>query len=194
MDGSGDPSYGKKSHARSERRQIETLPIRGVDLLTAHERHATVSWLWEGMLAAGNNTLLTSVWKAGKSSLLALLLAGRREGAVLLGRLIEAGASAVVSEEPAELWRRRARNLSFGPNPSLFCRPFTRTPSREQWHDLIGRLVLEHEQQGVNLVAFDPLIHVLPCGESHTTELRDALEALRRLTDLGLAVLILHHT
>jgi hypothetical protein len=173
---------------------MDLEPIRGVDLLTAHERHATVSWLWEGMLAAGNVTLLTSVWKAGKSSLLALLLAGRREGAVLLGRMIEAGASAVVSEEPAELWRRRARNLSFGPNLSLFCRPFTRTPSREQWHDLIGRLVLEHEQQGVNLVAFDPLIHVLPCGESHTTELRDALEALRRLTDLGIAVLILHHT
>ena len=90
---------------------MDLEPIHGVDLLTAHERHATVSWLWEGMLAAGNVTLLTSVWKAGKSSLLALLLAGRREGAVLLGRLIEAGASAVVSEEPAELWRRRARNL-----------------------------------------------------------------------------------
>src|SRR6187401_3025076 len=134
---------------------MDLEPIRGVDLLTAHERHATVSWLWEGMLAAGNVTLLTSVWKAGKSSLLALLLAGRREGAVLLGRMIEAGASAVVSEEPAELWRRRARNLSFGPNLSLFCRPFTRTPSREQWHDLIGRLVLEHEQQGVNLVAWE---------------------------------------
>ena len=54
---------------------------------------------------------------------MALLLAGRREGAVLLGRMIEAGASAVVSEEPAELWRRRARNLCFGPNLSLFCRP-----------------------------------------------------------------------
>jgi hypothetical protein len=82
-------------------------PIRGVDLLMAHDNHATVSWLWERMLAAGNVTLLTSVWKAGKSSLLALFLAGRREGGVLLGRVVEAGASAVVSEEPAELWRRR---------------------------------------------------------------------------------------
>jgi len=35
---------------------------------------------------------------------------------------------------------------------------------------------------------------VLPCGESNTTELRDALEALRRLTHLGIADLILHHT
>jgi hypothetical protein len=43
-------------------------------------------------------------------------------------------------------------------------------------------------------VAFDPLIHVLPCRENSTAELRDALEALRRLTDLGIAVLILHHT
>jgi len=169
-------------------------PIRGVDLLTAHEQHPSVSWLWEGMVAAGNVTLLTSVWKAGKSSLLALLLAVRQQGGVLLGRVVEAGASAIVSEEPAELWRRRARNLAFGPNLSLFCRPFKHTPSREQWHDLIGHLVLEHEKHGVNLVAFDPLIHVLPCGESNTTELRDALEALRRLTDLGIAVLILHHT
>jgi hypothetical protein len=75
------------------------------------EHNATVSWLWEGMLAAGNVTLLTSVWKAGKSSLLALLLAGRREGNVLLGRMVEAGASAVVSEEPAELSRRRGWHL-----------------------------------------------------------------------------------
>jgi hypothetical protein len=105
-------------------------PIRGLDLLTAPAQRAAVSWLWEGMLAAGNITLLTSVWKAGKSSLLALLLAGRHRGGVLLGRMIEAGASAVVSEEPAELWRRRACNLAFGPNLSLFCRPFTRTPRR----------------------------------------------------------------
>ena len=101
-------------------------PIRGVDLLTAHERQATVSWLWEGMLAAGNVTLLTSVWKAGKSSLLALLLAGRREGGVLLGRMIEAGASTVVSEEPAELWRRRARRSG-----SLRCASVRR--SRNPW-------------------------------------------------------------
>ena len=169
-------------------------PIRGLDLLTAPTQRAAVSWLWEGMLAAGNVTLLTSVWKAGKSSLLALLLAGRHQGGVLLGRMIEAGASAVVSEEPAELWRRRACNLTFGPNLSLFCRPFTRTPSSAQWHELIGRLVVEHDKHGVNLVAFDPLIHVLPCSENNTTELRDALEGLRRLTDVGMAVLILHHT
>src|SRR5687768_2174710 len=91
-------------------------PLRGDDLLTPESQVATVSWIWEGMLAAGNITLLTSVWKAGKSSLLALLLAHRHKGGVLLDRIVETGGSAVVSEEPADLWRRRARNLAFGPN------------------------------------------------------------------------------
>ena|SRR5437660_1193359 len=81
-------------------------PIRGVDLLTAHERDATVSWLWEGMLAAGNVTLLTSVWKAGKSSLLALLLAGRREG----GRLAR----------PCDRGRRQRRRVR-GLVPGTWC-------------------------------------------------------------------------
>ncbi|MCI0684576.1 MAG: hypothetical protein L0Y71_20895 [Gemmataceae bacterium] len=39
-------------------------PLRGDDLLTAENRNATIPWLWEGMLAAGNITLLTSVWAA----------------------------------------------------------------------------------------------------------------------------------
>src|SRR5688572_15935950 len=116
-----------QSFSQGEAMSLE--PIRGTDLLAAHEQQAPISWLWDAMLAAGNITLLTSVWKAGKSSLLALLLAGRHHGGVLLGRMIEPGPSAIVSEEPAELWRRRARNLAFGPNLSLFCRPFNRTPT-----------------------------------------------------------------
>ncbi|MCI0685247.1 MAG: AAA family ATPase [Gemmataceae bacterium] len=169
-------------------------PLRGDDWLTTQAQTATVSWIWEGMVAEGNITLLTSVWKAGKSSLLGLLLAHRHQGGLLLDRLVETGASAVVSEEPPDLWRRRARNLGFGPNLSLFCRPFPKTPTCAEWEELIERLVAEHKDHGVNLVAFDPLIHVLPCRENNTADLRDALEALRRLTDLGIAVLILHHT
>src|SRR2546427_417676 len=37
-------------------------------------------WLWHGLLAPGNLTLLTSQWKSGKTPLLSGLLAGRDEG------------------------------------------------------------------------------------------------------------------
>jgi len=167
-------------------------PLRGADLKAG--KSAPVPWVWEGMLAEGNVTLMTSLWKAGKSTLLALLLARRHSGGdPLLDRLVQPGASAVVSEEPAELWRHRARHLDFGPNLSLYCRPFLGMPDRSLWLALIDQLAEEKTTHGVNLVAFDPLIYVLPCGENNAAALREALDPLRRLTGLGMAVLLLHH-
>lgn len=162
----------------------------GAELLAPQ---SPVGWLWEGILAEGNVTLLTSLWKAGKSTLLSHLLAHRCQGGLLLDRIVETGASAVVSEEPQDIWSRRARKLNFGPNIILYCRPFKSTPDHTQWSALIDQLVDDRARHGVNLVAFDPLIHVLPCSENNSTALRDALEPLRRLTDCGVAVLLLHH-
>jgi hypothetical protein len=138
-------------------------------------------------------TLLTRVWKCGKSTLLALLLRERACGGQLLRRAVSAGASAVVSEEPADLWRRRARELGFGPDLSLFCRPFAGTPSPAQWEALIDRLADEQQKHGVSLVVLDPLVSVLPCSENDAQQVSRTLHSLRRLTDRGLAVLILHH-
>lgn len=52
----------------------------------AKDRHEPVHWLWDGMLAPGAMTLLTGSWKAGKSTLVSLLLDRRRDGGQLLGR------------------------------------------------------------------------------------------------------------
>jgi RecA-family ATPase len=166
-------------------------PLRGADLLTASA--VPPDWLWEGFLVRGQVTLLTSAWKCGKSTLLALLLAERPHQGVLLGRVVTRGGSAVVTEEPASLWMRRARELGFGPDLSLFCRPFAAPPSPAQWDMLIDRLAQEQEKNGVDLVVLDPLISVLPCSENEAQRMSHALHALRRLTDRGLAVLILHH-
>ena len=61
--------------------------------------HAGVDWLWRGYLAAGNVTLLTSQWKAGKTTLLALLLDRLRVGGLMAGLPVRAGKAVVVSEE-----------------------------------------------------------------------------------------------
>ena len=139
--------------------------VRSADFAAAAS--PPVEWIWEGIAAERNITLLTSLWKAGKSTLLSMLLARRHSSTMLLDRFVQPGGSAVVTEEPAELWRRRARHLDFGPNVSFYCRPFTATPDRGQWLDLIEQLAEEKKDHGVNLVAFDPLIHVLPCHENN---------------------------
>src|SRR5438876_1563715 len=85
-------------------------------------------WLWDGYLAAGNVTLLTSQWKSGKTTLVSVLLARRRRGGALAGRSLAAGKTAVVTEEGPALWAQRERKLDFGPGVCFFCRPFRAKP------------------------------------------------------------------
>ena len=75
----------------------------------------------------------------------------------------------------------------------MFCRPFAAPPNPAQWEALIDRLAQEQTRNGIDLVVLDPLISVLPCSENDAQQVSHALYALRRLTDRGLAVLILHH-
>ena len=64
-------------------------------------------WLWQGFLAKGNMTLLTSLWKAGKTTLLSMLLSRRHQGSTLAGLPVKPGKAIVISEEPLQLWADR---------------------------------------------------------------------------------------
>ncbi len=154
----------------------------------------TTVWLWDGYLAAGNITLLTSQWKSGKTTLLSVLLARRESGGQLGGLDVRPGRTAVVSEEPALLWNERRQRLGFGPSAAFLCRPFLGKPTVAQWSALIERLADLHAGRGVDLAVIDPLAAFLPGrGESHADLILEALLPLRRLTALGMAVLLLHH-
>jgi len=82
-----------------------------------------IDWLWQGFLARGNLTLLTGMGKAaGKTTLLSLLLARRKQGGALLGLAVKAGKTAVVTEETAITWAERARRLDLGNEVCFFPR------------------------------------------------------------------------
>src|SRR5262245_14075464 len=70
-------------------------------------------WLWQGYLLPGAVTLLTSVWKSGKTTLLSVLLSRLKSGGVLGGLPVRAARAVVVSEEGPELWWGRGRSLNF---------------------------------------------------------------------------------
>src|SRR5437899_518890 len=83
---------------------------------------AATDWLWHGYLAAGQLTLLTSLWKSGKTTLLAVLLARMRDGGQLLGMPVRCAKALVLSEEGATLWQMRRDRLAFGENAKVICR------------------------------------------------------------------------
>src|SRR5687767_6846567 len=100
---------------------------------------APLTWIWHGLLSPGQITLLTSQWKTGKTTLVSLLLARRVSGGQLAGQAVAAGGTAIVSEESATLWDRRAQLLDPGQRVCFFCRPFGGKPRMEQWQTLLDR-------------------------------------------------------
>jgi hypothetical protein len=153
-----------------------------------------VPWVWHGYLAGGNVTLLTSQWKSGKTTLVSVLLARLGAGGELAGRAVRAGKAVIVSEESPELWEERSRVLDFGDHLCWLCRPFCARPRPEDWQALLDRIAELHARHGLAVVVIDPLSTFLPGpGENCAAPLQEALTPVHRLTNKGLAVLLLHH-
>src|SRR5262249_27482307 len=91
---------------------------------------------------------------------------------------------------------RRARLLGIGPNVHFLCRPFKGArPTVPQWHALIDHLTQQHGQQGLDLVALDPLATLLPGNaELSAPQMLDCLLPLQALAGQGPAIWLLHHT
>ena len=165
----------------------------GRDALAAAAPTGT-SWLWHGYLASGAVTLLTSQWKAGKTTLASVLLARMKNGGELAGSSVAAGRAVVVSEEAPEHWHRRARLLDLGDHVGWYCRPFRDRPRPADWLALLDRIAETHAARPLALVVIDPLAAFLPAGsENDATCVLAALLPLQRLTSTGICVLVLHH-
>ena len=135
--------------------------------------------LWEGYLAPGNVTLLTSQWKAGKTTLLAHLLRQMGAGGDLLGLPVRPGRAVVVSEEPEAMWDDRARRLGIGDHVRWACRPFgDAPPSPAQFTALIDEVLALHAEAPLALAVVDSLAAFLTArSESDADGVMRALDS-----------------
>jgi hypothetical protein len=155
---------------------------------------APVSWICQGILAAGHMTLLISQWKSGKSTLLSLLLGCRRAGGQLAGFAVKEGKTMVISEESIDLWGRRHRKLNFGDNAVIYSRPFAGMNRDEAWPKIVEMIETEQQSHGFDLVVIDSLAVFLPGNaENNASLLLETLAALERFTSRGIAILLIHH-
>jgi hypothetical protein len=167
------------------------VPLSYAELNPAAEQR---DWLWQGYLLPGSVTLLTSLWKSSKSTLLTILLGRLKTGGVLAGLPLRAGRAVVVSEEPRELWWDRGRTVALDGHVHWFCQPFKGKPTAQQWNDLLDEVGRMHDRHGVELLAIDSLANLGPMrNENDSVEMLKALTPLQRLTTRGLSVLIAHH-
>jgi hypothetical protein len=169
-----------------------TVPQGVWDQDFASPVRSVADWLLPGFVARNNLTLLTSMWKAGKTTLLAHLLARRVSGAPLLGRPVAPGKTVVISEEPQEFWAERGGRFPFGGQVCLFAQPFAHLPSADEWRGLMERVAELRAEQGVDLLVIDSLTHFMR-AESSSAGVLELLLPVRALAAQGMACLLMHH-
>jgi hypothetical protein len=168
----------------------EMLPPAGL----VDARSGTVPWLWQGYLAAGKTTVLTSQWKAGKTTLVSLLLSRLRRGGMLADLPVTPGAAVIVTEESTSDWDARCRHLGIDDGHRFLCRPFKRRPSLTEWLALIDAIATLNQREGVSLAVIDTLAHFLPGNiENTASRLLECLVPLHELAQRGMCVLLNHH-
>ena len=151
------------------------------------------AWLWQGYLAPGAVTLLTSQWKAGKTTLVSVLLARLKTGGELAGLPLAAGKALVISEEGPVHWHRRSQQLDFGDHVDWYCQPFKAKPTAPQWEAFMDEVLAAQARADYALVVIDPLAAFIAGTENDAGCMLRFLLPLQRLLARGVSVLILHH-
>jgi len=157
-------------------------------------RSGEMNWLWRGFLAPGQLTLLTSLWKSGKTTLLSVLLSRMKDGGELLGLPVRPAKALVLSEENPGLWAMRRQRLAFGEHIGLISRPFTAKPTDAEWRALIDHSASILGAEGGRLLVIDTVASLMPAGvETNADCMVRALAPLQRLAEQGFAVWLMHH-
>jgi hypothetical protein len=151
-----------------------------------------INWLWDGYVAASQITLLTGLWKAGKTTLLSLLLSRRKQGGTLGGLAVKPGKTIVVTEENSTTWALRARRDEYGGQVCFFPQPFRGIPRPEQWLALVVRILELQAAHGFDLLVLDPLAPLLR-NENLARTIFECFTPLAEVTGRGVGLLAMHH-
>jgi hypothetical protein len=155
---------------------------------------STLDWLWRGYLARQSVTLLTSLWKSGKSTLLAHLVKAMGQGKDLAGLAVAAGNVLVISEESQQLWAGRRDKLAITDHALFYTRPFKGRPEWATWIAFVQHLAELTRARALALVCLDSLAALSPCDdENDAAQMQAALSPLHGISEAGAAVLLVHH-
>lgn len=150
-------------------------------------------WLWQGYLSPGALTLLAGQPKAGKSTLVAGLLAALEQGWRFLGQPTRKSGALVLTEERLDGLVEKARRFRLGPGIHRLRRDqIGGTP----WPDLVAQAIEHAEREALELLVVDTfaaLAGLQGDEENDAGAVLHALEPLQAAADRGLAVLIVAH-
>jgi hypothetical protein len=151
-------------------------------------------WLWKGFINRGGITLLSALWKSGKTTLLASMLKALETGGTFCDHDIEPSKALFVTEESETRWADRRDRLGLKDHIEFLIRPFTGKPRWDDWKAFLDYAVHLTKQGSYDLVVFDPLVNLWPVkDENDASQVTAALMPLHQVADKT-SILLVHHT
>lgn len=148
-----------------------------------------IDFIVEGYVSPGHSTLITAIWKGGKSTLLAHAIKAMEHGGDI-GVPVHPAKVLVVTEESEAIWAMRRDELSFGDHVSFVCRPFMGRPYRKDW-EAFAQWIAEGDWE---VVIIDTLPAVSPVtDENDATKVLEALSPLTVITKANKALVLVSH-
>ncbi|HEV3204322.1 MAG TPA: DnaB-like helicase N-terminal domain-containing protein [Gemmataceae bacterium] len=186
-----DQKFVSCTYREGSARNEFPIPIPASALMA---RDLESNWLWHGYLAYGSVTMLSALWKAGKTTLLGHLVREMREGGHLCGLEVKRAKVLIVSEEPDGLWMDRRDRLCLGDHALFVLRPFITKPTLKEWERFVNYLEREAKEKEIGLIVLDTLAGCWPVvNENDAGEVQTAIMPIRQLTNIGASVLLVHH-
>jgi AAA domain/Primase C terminal 1 (PriCT-1) len=150
-------------------------------------------WLWDGYLARGGTTLLTALWKAGKTTLLAHLLRALETGGAYCGRAAAACRVLYVTEEGESRWAERRDKLGLADHVEFLARPFVTKPDSPKWLRFLEHLGGLLAARRFDLLVMDTISNLWPVqDENNACQVQSSLMPLPHALG-STAALLVHH-
>jgi AAA domain len=151
-------------------------------------------WLWHGYLARASITLLSALWKAGKTTLLAYLLRALESEGTFCGQAVVSSRVLYVTEEHESLWAERRDEIGIADHVHALVRPFMSKPDAGQWLAFIAWLAGEIRGREYDLIVLDTISNLWPVrDENDAARVQEALMPLRYANETACLLLVHHH-
>lgn len=186
-------SYNSRTAPVEEKSFLTGEPISWADITEDDNKK---DWIWENYIARGNITLLSALWKAGKSTLLRCLFQTMAEEGEFAGQPTKKCKVLVISEEAKGEWSDKKEDL----DPEeirpimIWPRPIRVKPNLKQWVQFIEEITQLCLKENIEMVVIDTLSTFWPIdNENDSAQVLKALVPMYSFTENNLAVLLIHH-
>lgn len=153
-----------------------------------------VEWVWEGFLAKKHLTLLSALWKAGKTTLITNLLKVIQEEGSLAGQKTHKAKVLILSEESNAMWSRRRDEHNITLPVWILSRPIRQKLGYKEWVTLLEQTSQFCKENEIDLFIIDTLSAFWSVdNENDAARVSGALLPLNHLLDKNIAVLLVHH-